>query len=44
VAEAFNRFAQAEPARFIRIDSSGARDETHRTILQAVVPLLGEAG
>jgi dTMP kinase len=42
VAEAFDRFAAAEPARFIRIDSSGSRAETHLMILKAVAPLLGE--
>jgi len=42
VAEAFRRFAEAEPQRFIRIDSSGPREETRLTILKAIAPLLGE--
>lgn len=43
VAAAFRRFADAEPERFVRIDSSGAREDTGRTILGAVAPLLGRA-
>jgi dTMP kinase len=43
VAAAFRRFADAEPTRFVRIDSSGVRDDTARTILEAVAPLLGQA-
>jgi dTMP kinase len=43
VADAFRAFAKAEPARFVRIDSSGSRDETHLAILKALAPLLGEA-
>lgn len=42
VSEAFHRFAAAEPKRFVPIDSSGSRDETHKAILQAVAPLVGE--
>jgi dTMP kinase len=40
VAAAFARFAEAEPARFARIDSSGNRDDTHAAIIQALAPLL----
>jgi dTMP kinase len=43
VAEAFRRFAAAEPARFARIDSSGSREDTQAAILAALAPLLGEA-
>jgi dTMP kinase len=42
VAAAFRRYAEAEPERFICIDSSGSRDETQLTILKAVAPLLDE--
>jgi dTMP kinase len=40
VAAGFARFAEAEPARFVRIDGSGAIDATHRRILDALAPLL----
>lgn len=40
VAAAFARFAQAEPARFVRVDGSGEIDATHRRILDALAPLL----
>jgi dTMP kinase len=40
VAAAFARFAEAEPARFVRIDGSGAIDATHRRILDSLEPLL----
>jgi dTMP kinase len=42
VRQAFERFAAAEPARFVRIDSSGSREEAHRAILGALAPMLGE--
>ena len=42
VREAFRRIADAEPARFVRIDGSGTSQETHSAILQALTPLLGE--
>jgi len=42
VAAAFCGFAEAEPARFIRVDSSGSREATHLMVLEAVAPLLGE--
>jgi dTMP kinase len=41
VAAAFVRFAEAEPQRFVRIDSSGAREVTHAAIMAALAPLLG---
>lgn len=41
VAAAFSRLAEAEPQRFARIDGSGAAEETHTLIMQAVAPLLG---
>jgi dTMP kinase len=40
VGEAFRRIAEAEPARFVRIDGSGAAGTTHRAILGAVEALL----
>nr|WP_166176606.1 dTMP kinase [Altererythrobacter segetis] len=40
VAQAFRRFADAEPARFARIDGSGPAEATHQAILEAVAPLL----
>jgi dTMP kinase len=40
VAQAFARFAQAEPQRFARIDSSGSREETHAAVMAALAPLL----
>jgi len=43
VAKAFDRIAAAEPERFVRIDGSGTREETHAAILAAIAPLLGEA-
>jgi len=42
VHEAFRRLAEAEPARFARIDGSGTPEETHRAVLAAVEPLVGE--
>ena len=40
VVEAFARFAEAEPARFVRIDGQGEREDTHAQILKAVEKLL----
>jgi dTMP kinase len=42
VRKAFRRIAEAEPARFARIDGSGTPEETHRAILDALSSLLGE--
>lgn len=39
VAEAFARFAEAEPARFRVIDGNGAPEATHAAILAALAPL-----
>lgn len=36
VAEAFRRIAEAEPARYLRVDGAGTPEETHRVILGAV--------
>jgi dTMP kinase len=41
VAEAFAGFAQAEPARFARIDGNGDPQATHALVLAALQPLLG---
>ena len=43
VAAAFRRFAEAEPERFVRIDSSGPREETHQAVVDALGSLLGQA-
>jgi dTMP kinase len=43
VVEAFVRFAEAEPARFVRIDGQGEREETQAQILKAVERLLEPA-
>ncbi len=40
VAAAFRRFAEAEPARFARIDGSGAAETIHQRIMAAVALLL----
>jgi len=40
VAEAFRRLAEAEPARFVRIDGSGPPEVTRQAVLEAVAPLL----
>jgi len=40
VAQAFDRYAQAEPERFVRIDGSGPADATQQAILDAVTALL----
>lgn len=42
VAAAFARLADAEPARFARIDSNGERDAIHARIMIALGPLMGE--
>lgn len=42
VREAFRRIADAEPMRFARIDGSGTPAQTHRAIVHALAPLLGE--
>jgi dTMP kinase len=43
VAQAFSAFANAEPARFARIDGNSDAEATHVRVLAAVVPLLGDA-
>lgn len=40
VAAAFRRFAEDEPTRFARIDSTGTREETHARIMAALAPWL----
>lgn len=42
VAEAFNRLAAMEPARFRVIDGSGTIEQTHAAIVAAVRPLMSE--
>ncbi|AKH41602.1 dTMP kinase [Altererythrobacter atlanticus] len=43
VAAAFRRLAEADPARFVRIEGHGTPEEIHARIMQAVEPLLGKA-
>lgn len=43
VAAAFARFAEAEPARFARIDTGGTREAAHAQVLAAVERLEGNA-
>ena len=44
VAERFSQLADAEPARFVRIDGNGSVDETHALVMAALAPLIAEAG
>ena len=44
VAAAFAHFAEAEPARFVRIDSGGSREAAHAAVMAALAPLLAEIG
>ena len=41
VAAAFAAFADAEPARFARVDGNPAADSVFEAVLKAVAPLLG---
>ena len=41
VAASFAQFADAEPARFARIDGNGGAETVHQTVLSALNPLLG---
>lgn len=40
VANAFSRFADAEPRRFARIDGDGSAEEVHAAVLTSLEPLL----
>ena len=40
VTAAFARIAEAEPARFARIDGSGSADAVHHAVLAALTPML----
>ncbi len=40
VAEAFSRFADGEPERFVRIDGDGSAEQTHERVMAALEPLL----
>lgn len=42
VLAAFERLAAAEPARFVRIEGSGSKEQTHTQVLQAIAALLSE--
>lgn len=43
VAAAFARFAEAEPARFARIDGNGDADAVHRAVIAALSGMLDQA-
>ena len=43
VAQAFSRLADADPARFARIDGNGSADATHAAVMAALAPLLDGA-
>ena len=43
VHAAFERLAAADPARFVRIDGSGSKEQTHEQVLQAIAALLPDA-
>jgi len=43
VAEAFVRIAQSEPARFVRIDGNGSKQDTHAQVMAALAPMLEPA-
>jgi dTMP kinase len=40
VAEAYDRLADAEPRRFVRLDSTGSRDKIHLEVRDHLKPLL----
>lgn len=40
VSAAFARFAEAEPARFARIDGNGSAEDVHRAVMAALAGLL----
>jgi dTMP kinase len=42
VAEAYERLADAEPNRFVRLDATGSRDSIHYQVRDHLKPLLGE--
>ncbi len=44
VAAAFARIAEAEPARFSRIDGNGDTQATHDLVMEALAPLLAGTG
>ncbi len=41
VSDAFARFAEAEPARFARIDGNGTPEQTHQLVMSALAPVIG---
>lgn len=43
VAEAFDRLASAEPARFLRVDGGGSARDTHLAIMAGLAGLIGGA-
>ena len=43
VAEAFVRLGQSEPARFVRIDGNGSKQDTHALVMAALAPMLEPA-
>lgn len=43
VGAAFEHFADAEPARFVRIAGDGSVEETHAAVMAALAPMLADA-
>ena len=43
VAAAFSKFAEAEPARFVRIDGNNSADATQKQVFDAILPLFDGA-
>lgn len=44
VAEAYDRLAKAEPARFTRLDATGSREKIHFAVKDRLAPLIEGAG
>ncbi|WP_394270873.1 dTMP kinase [Qipengyuania sp.] len=44
VAAAFDRFAKAEPERFVTIEGVGSVEDVHRNVWSAIAPLLEDTG
>ena len=43
VAAAYEKLADAEPARFVRLDATGSRDKIHLEVKERLAPLVGPA-
>jgi dTMP kinase len=44
VAAAYERLAEAEPARFVRIDARESREKVHLTVKERLAPLIAQVG